>query len=147
MFKQFAVTLVIAVVLSGIVALTLTPALCALLLKESNEAHTTGSSARSTGWFAPGDRPLRRRRRPGARPAAALVAAFVLLVAWRSCSGAGSPPRSSRPRTRATSPSRCSSPTPPRCSGPQAVIRRVEGFLREEPSVRERRGASPGSTC
>ena len=42
MFKQFAMTLVIAVVLSGIVALTLTPALCALLLKESNEAHTTG---------------------------------------------------------------------------------------------------------
>ena len=40
-------TIVIAVVLSGIVALTLTPALCALLLKESNEAHTTGFF----GWF------------------------------------------------------------------------------------------------
>ena len=37
MFKQFAVTIVIAVVLSGIVALTLTPALCALLLRESND--------------------------------------------------------------------------------------------------------------
>ncbi|HEX8944596.1 MAG TPA: multidrug efflux RND transporter permease subunit [Gemmatimonadaceae bacterium] len=46
-FKQFAMTIVIAVVLSGIVALTLTPALCALLLKESNEAHTTGFF----GWF------------------------------------------------------------------------------------------------
>jgi multidrug efflux pump len=46
-FKQFAVTIIIAVVLSGIVALTLTPALCALLLKESNEAHTTGFF----GWF------------------------------------------------------------------------------------------------
>ena len=33
MLQQFAVTIVIAVVLSGIVALTLTPALCALLLK------------------------------------------------------------------------------------------------------------------
>jgi multidrug efflux pump len=42
MFKQFAITIVIAVVISGIVALTLTPALCALLLKESNEAHTSG---------------------------------------------------------------------------------------------------------
>src|SRR5439155_6916770 len=41
LFKQFAMTISIAVVLSGIVALTLTPALCALLLKESNEAHTT----------------------------------------------------------------------------------------------------------
>ena len=47
LFKQFAVTIVIAVVLSGIVALTLTPALCALLLTESNEANTTGFF----GWF------------------------------------------------------------------------------------------------
>jgi hydrophobe/amphiphile efflux-1 (HAE1) family protein len=47
LFKQFAVTIVIAVVLSGIVALTLTPALCALLLKESNETHTTGFF----GWY------------------------------------------------------------------------------------------------
>ena len=47
LFKQFAVTIVIAVVLSGLVALTLTPALCSLLLKESNEANTTGFF----GWF------------------------------------------------------------------------------------------------
>jgi len=46
-FKQFAMTIVIAVVLSGVVALTLTPALCALLLKDTNEAHTTGFF----GWF------------------------------------------------------------------------------------------------
>ena len=52
MFKQFAVTLVIAVVLSGIVALTLTPALCAMLLKgRATRTHTTGSSAGSTDWF------------------------------------------------------------------------------------------------
>jgi multidrug efflux pump len=44
MFKQFAITIVIAVVLSGIVALTLTPALCALLLTEPPE------KARH-GWF------------------------------------------------------------------------------------------------
>jgi multidrug efflux pump len=37
MYKQFAITIVISVVLSGLVALTLTPALCALLLKHSNE--------------------------------------------------------------------------------------------------------------
>src|SRR6266404_217318 len=51
MFKQFAVTLVIAVILSGIVALTLTPALCALLLRESNEAHTTGIFGAFNRWF------------------------------------------------------------------------------------------------
>ncbi|NJB68123.1 hydrophobe/amphiphile efflux-1 (HAE1) family protein [Desulfobaculum xiamenense] len=33
MYKQFAVTIAVSVILSGIVALTLTPALCALLLK------------------------------------------------------------------------------------------------------------------
>ena len=47
LFKQFAMTIIIAVVLSGVVALTLTPALCALLLTETNEAHTTGLF----GWF------------------------------------------------------------------------------------------------
>jgi hydrophobe/amphiphile efflux-1 (HAE1) family protein len=47
LFKQFAVTIVISVVLSGMVALTLTPALCGMLLTESLEAHTTGFF----GWF------------------------------------------------------------------------------------------------
>ncbi len=41
MLRQFAVTLVIAVVLSGLVALTLTPALCAMLLKETPHQHQT----------------------------------------------------------------------------------------------------------
>src|SRR5204862_6137109 len=51
MFRQFAVTLVIAVVLSGVVALTLTPALCALLLRESNEEHTGGLFGGFNRWF------------------------------------------------------------------------------------------------
>jgi len=81
LFKQFAMTIVIAVVLSGIVALTLTPALCALLLKESNETHTTGFF----GWF---NRVFARATRgyTGAvdsvlgRPAAWLGAFAVLLA-------------------------------------------------------------------
>jgi len=36
MYKQFAVTVAVAVVISGIVALTLTPALCAILLKKTH---------------------------------------------------------------------------------------------------------------
>lgn len=36
-YKQFAVTIVISVVISGFVALTLTPVLCALFLKESHK--------------------------------------------------------------------------------------------------------------
>ncbi|MDR2055000.1 MAG: multidrug efflux RND transporter permease subunit [Desulfovibrio sp.] len=39
MYKQFAVTISVSVVLSGIVALTLTPALCALLLKPHAHDH------------------------------------------------------------------------------------------------------------
>jgi len=37
MYRQFAVTIAIAVVISGLVALTLTPALCMLLLKEERK--------------------------------------------------------------------------------------------------------------
>ena len=49
MYKQFAVTIVLSVVISGIVALTLTPALCALLLKEDTTPdHSTN---RFFCWF------------------------------------------------------------------------------------------------
>ena len=37
LYQQFAVTVAISVVISGVVALTLTPALCALLLKQQHE--------------------------------------------------------------------------------------------------------------
>lgn len=46
LYRQFAVTVAIAVVISGVVALTLTPALCALLLKPEH-------GARSERLFAP----------------------------------------------------------------------------------------------
>ena len=39
MYKQFAITISVSVVLSGIVALTLTPALCSLLLKPHSHDH------------------------------------------------------------------------------------------------------------
>ncbi|WP_119153406.1 efflux RND transporter permease subunit [Caldimonas tepidiphila] len=39
LYRQFAITVAISVVLSGVVALTLTPALCALLLKAHDHGH------------------------------------------------------------------------------------------------------------
>jgi multidrug efflux pump subunit AcrB len=36
LYRQFAVTIAVSVVISGLVALTLTPALCAVLLKEGH---------------------------------------------------------------------------------------------------------------
>jgi multidrug efflux pump len=47
MYKQFAITLVVSVVISGVVALTLTPALCAVLLKPDQGE----SKNRLFGWF------------------------------------------------------------------------------------------------
>jgi hydrophobe/amphiphile efflux-1 (HAE1) family protein len=49
LYRQFAVTVTIAVIISGIVALTLTPALCALLLKPEH-------GGRSERFFAPFNR-------------------------------------------------------------------------------------------
>ena len=46
LYKQFAITIVISVALSGFVALTLTPAMCAMLLK-----HTTPSQSGMFSWF------------------------------------------------------------------------------------------------
>ncbi len=45
MYRQFAITIAIAVVLSGIVALTLTPALCAVLLKPATAGPAATASA------------------------------------------------------------------------------------------------------
>src|SRR5690606_1722367 len=39
MYRQFAVTISVSVAISGFVALTLTPALCALLLKHDHVVH------------------------------------------------------------------------------------------------------------
>jgi multidrug efflux pump len=41
LYRQFAITIAIAVVISGVVALTLTPALCALILKKTHEQEST----------------------------------------------------------------------------------------------------------
>ena len=48
MYKQFAITISVSVVLSGIVALTLTPALCAALLKPHSQEY---QPARVFVWF------------------------------------------------------------------------------------------------
>ena len=67
MYRQFAVTIAVSVAISGFVALTLTPALCATLLRQEDVV-SHGVLERFHDWFAPHDRPLRERR---ALPAAA----------------------------------------------------------------------------
>lgn len=54
LYRQFAVTISIAVVLSGIVALTMTPALCVVLLKQEHrraDDASTGLFGRFFAWF------------------------------------------------------------------------------------------------
>ena len=50
MYQQFAITIAVSVVISGLVALTLTPALCALLLKDM-QPKTSGFFFHFDKWF------------------------------------------------------------------------------------------------
>jgi HAE1 family hydrophobic/amphiphilic exporter-1/multidrug efflux pump len=50
-YRQFALTLAVSVTISLIVALTLTPALCALLLKPTDQSHFGGPLGRAFGVF------------------------------------------------------------------------------------------------
>ena len=135
MFKQFAVTLVIAVVLSGMVALTLTPALCALLLRESNEEHTTGIFGVFNRWFSRvTDRYSNGVARVLGRPKSWL-AGFAVLVAlavvlWRRVPTAFIPTEDKGYFAIAMQLPDASS-----LQRTKAVVQRVEGFLHQEPAV------------
>lgn len=67
MYKQFAITIAISVVISGFVALTLTPALCALILKPDDVKHGKFFQAfnrgfeKMTEWYMAGVTFLMRR--------------------------------------------------------------------------------------
>jgi len=136
MFSQFAVTIIISVVLSGITALTLTPALCAILLRESNEANTTGFFGafnrgfhRMThGYTGLVDRVLGRPR--------AWLAVFLILVGlavllWRRVPTAFIPTEDKGYFAIAMQLPDASS-----LQRTKRVVQQVEGFLRQEPSVR-----------
>ncbi len=51
MYQQFAITIAVSVIISGLVALTLTPALCVLLLKEM-KPRTSGFFYHFDQWFS-----------------------------------------------------------------------------------------------
>jgi multidrug efflux pump len=53
-YRQFSVTMISAMVLSVLVALTFTPALCATVLKPRKEQKTTGFSGWFNRWFSTG---------------------------------------------------------------------------------------------
>jgi multidrug efflux pump subunit AcrB len=75
LYRQFAVTISISVVLSGIVALTLSPSLCVIMLKHGITSRTASSAGSTAGSAASPGTTLRRRRLddPSRRARAAAV--------------------------------------------------------------------------
>ena len=67
MFREFALTLTIAVVVSAVVSLTLTPMMCARLLRHADEAQRQPRCTRaSTAWSTATVEGYRRSARMGA---------------------------------------------------------------------------------
>jgi HAE1 family hydrophobic/amphiphilic exporter-1 len=89
-YRQFALTMAIAIALSGVVALTLTPALCASLLRRHDDAHAPakGVTARFFAWFNRRyDHAEATYAKVIARIAARRVLTVVLLVAFLAGTG------------------------------------------------------------
>ena len=135
LFRQFAITIAIAVVLSGVVALTLTPALCAYLLKEASEAHTTGPFGAFNRLFDRGRGNYVRNvervlRRPKAGFAAFAVVVVLAVVLWRHVPSSFIPTEDKGYFAVALQ-----LPDGSSLQRTEAVVQRVEGFLRQEPAV------------
>jgi multidrug efflux pump len=136
LFRQFAITIAIAVVLSGIVALTLTPALCAFLLKEARATHTTGPFGVFNRVFDRGRGNYVRNvervlRRPRAGFAAFAVVIVLAVVLWRNVPSSFIPTEDKGYFAVAVQ-----LPDGSSLQRTEAVVQRVEGFLRRETAVR-----------
>ena len=140
MYKQFAITIAVSVVLSGIVALTLTPALCAVLLKPTDPGRKSGAMLSrvfdrfNRGFRSVTDHYLGAAGRAIDRPrtffAAFAVAVALLFILVRSVPTGfipsedkgyfgmliELPDNASRQRT-------------------EAVVQQVEGFLKQQPPI------------
>ena len=85
MYKQFAITIAVSVVISGIVALTLSPALCALLLKPGHHEPAAPFRAfnrvfdKLTSGYTAGVRFFLKRSAVGLLLFGAMIAVMVLL--------------------------------------------------------------------
>jgi multidrug efflux pump len=135
LFRQFAITIAIAVVLSGLVALTLTPALCAMLLKEASEAHTTGPFGAFNHLFDRGRgnyvRTVKRvLRYPRSGFAAFAIVIVLAAVLWRHVPSSFIPTED-----KGYFAISLQLPDGASLQRTEAVVKRVEGYLREEPAV------------
>jgi hydrophobe/amphiphile efflux-1 (HAE1) family protein len=148
MYKQFAITIAVSVVLSGIVALTLTPALCAVLLRpppaEGEAGATAGGSIarvfnRFFGRFNQGFRAVTERYlgaagrvidRPRTFFAAFGVVVALLFVLVRSVP-TGFIPNEDKGYFGML----IELPDNASRQRTEAVVKQVEGFLRAQPAI------------
>ena len=106
LFREFAVTLAVTILISAVVSLTLVPMLCAQLLRRASRERASRrphSSAGASGWFDAHDRLLRPRPDAGCSRHQALtllVAVGTLALTVRALHRR-SPRASSRSRTPA----------------------------------------------
>ena len=140
LYQQFAVTIAISVIFSAFNALSLSPALAALLLKPRNE------SARAC-WRVL--RPVQSRFRPRTDGYVRTVGRADSQSVFQPCAAGGhrrrrglhrrqaARPRSCRKKTRATSSSACSCPMPLRSQRTDAAAQKVEDIiLRTRPACK-----------
>ena len=124
LYRQFAVTIAVSVSISGLVALTLTPALCRLLLRPHAPDERRPAPFR---WFDAAFERVTAAYTAGVRAAIRNTLATVLIflglgaVMYRLADGL--PTGFRRRRTRAACSCRCNCPTAPRSSGRTASPR------------------------
>ena len=131
LFRQFAVTISVAMVISAINALTLSPALCAVFLRHHRAAAAASwaaccaASTRCATAMPAIVQPAAARRGPRRSCWSRVFAGRHLRPV-----AASRPPASCRRRTRAPSSSPCSCRTAPRSRARSAVVERVENIVR-----------------
>ena len=123
LYQQFAITIAISVLISAFNALTLSPALAALLLKPQEPQPAPRPLARFFGLFNRvfGCTTERYVSTSGVlvHKSAFAMLALAVIAALAVCDGRhGCPPDSFRRRTRAICSSPCNCPMPPPCSAP-----------------------------
>lgn len=136
MYKQFAITIVISVVLSGVVALTLTPALCGVMLKKPPEE----TDNRFYNWFNRGFSKLTKRYvgaaghivdRPRIWFGAFTGLLLVLFILWRVVPSSFLPSEDKGYFAIAVQ-----LPDAASMQRTEGVVKQVEAILRKEPGVK-----------
>ncbi len=138
-YRQFAVTLVLTMLFSALMALTLTPALCATLLK-----HEPGEEMLPIDGLLRLVQPLLRRTTRGYTSWVAPRARQDRALRWCSTRSSSPPPAgcsracpaaSCRKKTRATSSAWCSCRRGPRSERTLEVLSQVEQYYLKQPEV------------